>query len=96
MPQQFEDLKMNMQNAQQAFKNGMNTLRSDYEKDVEEKAGKMSLTLLNDEPADFSLFYCLSETLEQCERVINEKPGREIALVKTKLQEAFFWLKLAK
>lgn len=45
------------------------------------------------EPPDFGLFYFLSEALEQVERCIDQKPCREYSIVKTKLQEAMFWIK---
>ena len=48
--------------------------------------------VLTNETTDFSLYYCLSESLTACENAIKAKPSRELALVKTKLQEALFWL----
>lgn len=39
-----------------------------------------------------SLFWCLQEVLKVCDLAMSKKPSRELALVKTKLQEAEFWL----
>ena len=90
---QFEQLKTNFKDAKKAFEKGLDTLRADFEADVAEKGEKMDLALqMSKQPVDFSLYYCLSETLEQCNRAITEKPSRELSLVETKLQEAIFWL----
>ena len=64
-----------------------NNLKTDFQKAKENFAAELD-TLR----ADFALYYCLSETIEQCDRVMKENPSREISLVKTKLQEAIFWL----
>ena len=90
---QFNELRTNFKDAKEALEEGLNTLRSDFEADVTKKGEKMDLSFqMNKQPVDFSLYYCLSETLEQCNRAISEKPSRELSLVKTKLQEALFWL----
>lgn len=90
---QFEQLKNDYKNAQEVFKNGLDNLRSDFQEHQEKETGRVSLDdgFLSKQPFDFSLNYCLSETMEQLDRAIREKPSRELSLVKTKLQEASFW-----
>jgi len=92
MPQ-FNELKTDFKNAKEAFEKGMDNLRFDYEKNVAENNEKMDLVFqMGKQDADFGLYYCLSETIEQCNRAMKERPSRELSLVKTKLQEALFWL----
>lgn len=93
---QLNELKKDFHNALDAFQNGLSDLRKSWENEQQEKHGKISLEALNEEPADFSLYYCLSESLTQLERKMAEKPSRELSLVKTKLQEALYWAEQAR
>ena len=88
----MEKLRADFKNADEAFKNGLAQLTSEFQ-EHQQKTGKVSLDdgFLYIQPSDFGLFYCLSESLTQLERCIAEKPSRELSLVKTKLQEAIFW-----
>jgi hypothetical protein len=90
---QIDKLRTDFKNADEAFKNGLAQLTSEFQKHQQEETGKVSLDdgFLDKQPSDFGLFYCLSESLWQIERCIAEKPSRELSLVKTKLQEAMFW-----
>lgn len=90
--EQFDRLREDLQKAQTTFLEGFAKLRQDYDKSFEERGETMSLESLHNESPDFGLSYCLHEALEQCERVIKEKPGRNIALIKTKIEEALHWL----
>jgi hypothetical protein len=90
---QFNELKTDFKNAKEAFEKGLDTLRSEFETSVAEKNEIMDLSFQMDKQSvDFGVYYCLSETLDQCDRAMKEKPSRELSLVKTKLQEALFWL----
>jgi len=93
---QLNELKKDFHNAQEAFQNGLSSLRKNWEDQQQEKHGQISLEALNEEPADFSLYYCLSEALSQLDRKMAEKPSRELSLVKTKLQEALYWAEQAR
>ena len=90
---QFEELKNAYKNAQETFKKGLDNLRLDFQENQEKETARISLDdgYLNKQTSDFSLNYCLSETMEQLERAMKEKPSRELSLVKTKLQEASYW-----
>ena len=90
---QLEKLRADFKNADEAFKNGIAQLTSEFQEHQQKETGKVSLDdgFLDKQPSDFGLFYCLSESLTQLERCIAEKPSRELSLVKTKLQEAIFW-----
>lgn len=90
---EFTQLKTDFLNAQEAFKNGLENLTNQFQEHQEKKTGKVSLDngFIDNQPSDFGLHYCLTETMVQLERCIKEKPSRELALVKTKLQEARFW-----
>ena len=90
---EFAQLKTDFKNAQDAFKNGLENLTNQFQEHQQNETGKVSLDdgFLDKQPSDFSLHYCLTETMTQLERCIKEKPSRELALVKTKLQEAIFW-----
>ncbi len=90
---QMEKLRADFKNADEAFKNGLAQLSSEFQQHQEKETGNVSLDdgFLNKQPSDFGLFYCLAESLTQLERCIAEKPSRELSLVKTKLQEAIFW-----
>ena len=91
--EQMEKLRADFKNADEAFKNGLEQLSSEFQQHQEKETGMVSLDdgFLNKQPSDFGLFYCLSESITQLERCISEKPSRELSLVKTKLQEAIFW-----
>jgi len=90
---EFAQLKTDFKNAQEAFKNGLENLTNQFQEHQKEETGRVSLDdgFLDKQPSDFGLHYCLTETMTQLERCIAEKPSRELALVKTKLQEAHFW-----
>lgn len=90
---EFAQLKTDFKNAQEAFNNGLENLINQFQEQQENETGTVSLDdgFLDKQPSDFGLHYCLTETMEQLERCIKEKPCRELALVKTKLQEAYFW-----
>ena len=82
----IEDIKRNQKENNVLLKN----LVEKYdEKQTETITTK---NIFANETVDFSLYYCLSESLTACENAIKAKPSRELALVKTKLQEALFWL----
>lgn len=89
---QMEKLRNDFKNADKAFNNGLSDLVSKFQ-EQQRMAGVVSLDngSLDNETSDFSLFYCLSESLSQLERCIAEKPSRELSIAKTKLQEAIFW-----
>lgn len=91
--EQMIKLRADFKNADEAFKNGLAQLTSEFQEQQQKETGKVSLDdgFLDKQPSDFGLFYCLSESLTQLERCIAEKPSRELSLVKTKLQEAIFW-----
>jgi len=90
---QMEKIRTEFKNADEAFKNGLAQLTSEFQEHQQKETGRVSLDdgFLDKQPSDFGLFYCLSESLTQLERVISEKPSRELSIVKTKLQEAIFW-----
>lgn len=92
---QIQKLKADYKKAEKTFSEGLAQLTSEFEDHQQKKTGVISLDngFLEKQPSDFGLFYCLSESLIQVERCIAEKPSRELALVKTKLQEAIFWAK---
>ena len=85
----FAKLITDFKTAQEAFKVGI----GDFQERQKEEIGSVSLDngFLDRQPSDFGLHYCLTETLMQLERCIKAKPSRELALAKTKLQEACFW-----
>ncbi len=89
---QFDNLMKSFHEAKDRLTNGLNEIRTEHQAELLENEGKITFDSLSMGSAIFSLHYCLSETIEQCERFIKEKPGRESALVKTKLQEALHWL----
>ena len=90
---EFTKLITDFKTAQEAFKVGIENISSDFQERQKEEIGSVSLDngFLDRQPSDFGLHYCLTETMKQLERCIKEKPSRELALVKTKLQEAYFW-----
>ncbi len=90
---QIEKLRTDFKKADEEFKNTLSQMASDFREQQKKETGRESLDdgFLDKQPSDFGLFYCLSESLEQVERCITEKPSRELSLVKTKLQEAMFW-----
>ena len=85
----FAKLITDFKTAQEAFK----VISSDFQERQKEETGSVSLDngFLDRQPSDFAVHYCLAETINQVERLIKEKPSRELALAKTKLQEAYFW-----
>lgn len=91
---QFTQLKTHYKLSQENFKNGFEQLKMEVQDHQKKETGMISLSdgFLTKQNADFSLYYCLSETLEQLERCIKEKPSRELSLAKTKIQEAIFWI----
>lgn len=92
---QIKNLLSDLKQAEESFNNGLLKLSNDFEKQQEKENERVTLGNgeLDAQSSDFGLFYCLSESLIQTERCISEKPSRELALVKTKLQEAIFWAK---
>lgn len=92
MIEDFNKAKAELQEATRSFNRKFFEIRQQFDKEVEASGEQMSLERLNSHPVDFGLSYCLHESLEQCERAIKEKPTRELALVKTKIQEALHWL----
>jgi len=92
---EWDDLVNKMKETENEHKADFSKFTEKFEKQQKEETGRVSLDdgYLDKQPADFGLFYTLSETLKQCDMVMKEKPSREISLVKTKLQEALFWLK---
>lgn len=89
---ELNQLKTDFKNAKKAFEGGLDTLRADFEATVDSRGEKLDTFQINKQPVDFSLYYCLTETIDQCYRAMEEKSSRELSLVKTKLQEALFWL----
>ena len=70
-----------------------NSLLKNLVTNYDEKQDKILMSnIQNNENPEFPIYYCLSESLTACENAIKVKPNRELALVKTKLQEALFWL----
>lgn len=90
---QWIKLITDFKTAQEAFKVGIENISSDFQERQKEETGSVSLDngFLDRQPSDFAVHYCLAETINQVERLIKEKPSRELALAKTKLQEAYFW-----
>lgn len=90
---EFKGLRNEFQNAKRSFEDGTKRLMDDFKEFQVSETGRISLDdgFLNTQTPDFSLFYCLAESLAQVERAISEKPSRELSLVKTKIQEAIFW-----
>ena len=81
----IEDIKRNQKENNSLLKN----LVTNYD----EKQGEILMSKIqSNENPEFPIYYCLSESLTACENAIKAKPSRELALVKTKLQEALFWL----
>jgi len=89
----FDKLRTNFKCSQDAFNYGLKKLTMDFQERQEKETGRVSLDdgFLNQQPSDFGLFYCLTETMAQLDRCMKEKPSRELSLVETKLQEALFW-----
>ena len=70
-----------------------NSLLKNLVTNYDEKQGEVLMNKIqNDANPEFPIYYCLSESLTACENAIKSKPSRELALVKTKIQEALFWL----
>ena len=82
----IEEIKRNQKENNSLLKN----LVTNYDEKQTEAVNTKNI--FTNETTDFSIYYCLSESITACENAIKEKPSRELALVKTKLQEALFWL----
>ena len=81
----IDDIKRNQKENNSLLKN----LVTNYD----EKQGEILMVKIQNDPnPEFPIYYCLSESLTACENAIKAKPSRELSLVKTKLQEALFWL----
>ena len=89
----FAQLKTDLKKAQEVYKTGSSEIFKSYEESTIKDKGRFSFNdnLFEKQAPDFGLSYCLNEAMEQLERCIKEKPSRELSLVKTKLQEAYFW-----
>jgi hypothetical protein len=92
--QNFQDLK----NAELSLNEKFEGIKEDFVKHQIETHGRESLDaiLMKDVPSDFSVYYCLRESLKQIERALSEKPSAEMTLCKRKLQEAMLWATEAK
>lgn len=68
----------------------LNQLVIDYNK--KQKDDILIENIFKNESYEFILYYCISESLNACENAIAQNKSRELSLVRTKLQEALFWL----
>jgi len=89
---EFAKIKAEYKMALDAFNNDFGKIKSEFEEQMFKEKGSVTTDDLKKQPADFSLHYCINDAMEQCDRMMNERPSRELSLVKTKLQEARHWL----